>query len=308
MNPPFVQANTNGRLHAADEPSLSPLNRGFLYGDAIYEVWRTYDGVLFAWEAHWERLLRSATALHLPIPWTPEHILSEIRRTAGAFRDRTGETGELYVRLQVTRGAGPIGLDPGLAEAPDFVILVQPCRKLSEDQLANGLRLSIARELRRNPTDALSPAWKTGNYLNNILCLHEARARGADEVVMLNREGEITEAAVANLGFVRDGKVITPPSETGILQGVTRRLLLESVAPAAGIPFAEAVVRPDDLPAMTECFLMSTTRDLVPVGSIDSVKFATGPETITRRLKQAFADWAAASAREHPDRALGGSD
>jgi len=304
---PFVQANTNGRLHAADEPSLSPLNRGFLYGDAIYEVWRTYGGVLFAWEPHWERLQRSASALHLPIPWTPEHILNEIRRTAAAFRDRTGEQGELYVRLQVTRGSGAIGLDPALAESPDFVILVQPCRRLSEGELANGVRLSIARELRRNPTDALSPAWKTGNYLNNILCLREARARGADEVVMLNRVGEITEAAVANLGFVRDGRVITPPSAAGILQGVTRRLLLETIAATAGIPIEEAVVRPEDLPAMDECFLMSTTRDLVPVGFIDDVRFATGPETITRRLKQAFSEWAAKSAREHPDRQLRGS-
>src|SRR5580704_1573116 len=95
---PFIQANTNGRLHPADEPSLSPLNRGFLYGDAIYEVWRTYRGVLFAWEEHWERLRGSARALHLELPFAPERMLGEIRRTVVAYRPAAGPATELYIR------------------------------------------------------------------------------------------------------------------------------------------------------------------------------------------------------------------
>ncbi len=221
MSASFIQANTNGRLHDAREPSISPLNRGFLYGDAIYEVWRTYHGVLFAWEEHWRRLERSAAALHLTLPFAPAQALVEIKRTVAAFFAATGAQPEVYVRLQITRGGGAIGLDPALADRPDFTLLVQPNPAWTPRQLA-GLQLSLATGLRRNPVAALSPAWKTGNYLNNILCLREARARGADEVVIINLAGEVTEAAVSNIAFVRAGGVVTPPMEAGILGGITR--------------------------------------------------------------------------------------
>ena len=226
----YIQANTNGRLHPAHEASLSPLNRGFLYGDAIYEVWRTYHGVIFAWEEHWRRLERSAKALHLALPQGPGEMLGEIARTVAAFRRTAGFTGEVYIRLQVTRGGGAIGLDPALADRPEFVLLVQPCPQVAADVLRCGLRLSVATGLRRNPAESLSPAWKTGNYLNNILCLREARTRGADEVVILNLAGEVTEAAVSNLAFVRDGTFVTPPLNAGILEGITRTLLLTRIA------------------------------------------------------------------------------
>jgi branched-chain amino acid aminotransferase len=297
----YIQANTNGRLHPAGEASVSPVNRGFLYGDAIYEVWRTYEGVIFAWEGHWRRLLASAEALFMAVPFTEERILAEIRRTVAAFRQAVPGAGELYVRLQITRGEGSIGLDVALAEAPGFVVLIQPCPVLPPAQLEHGLRLSVARSLRRNPIQALSPGWKTGNYLNNILCLREARQRGADEVLILNLAGEFTEAAVSNIAFIRDGEVLTPPVEAGILAGITRAHLLEAVAPAAGVRVREVALRPEELPTMSECFLLSTTKDLVPVGAIDDVRFRTGPETLTRKIKAAFALHAAAYARAHPE-------
>lgn len=300
----YVQANTNGRLHDAREPAVSPLNRGFLYGDAIYEVWRTYAGVLFAWREHWERLEQSAAALHLSLPGPPEVLLAEIRRTAAAYRAVTRDDGELYVRLQVTRGGGPIGLDPGLADQSDFVLLVQSNRALPPEKLAAGFRLSLATGLHRNHPGTLNPAWKTGNYLNNILCLREARARGADEVVMTNLAGEVTEAAVANLGFVGDGEIVTPPLAAGLLAGITRGLVLEHVAPAAGLRLREAVVRPEDFPRFTECFMLSTTKDVAPVGAIDAQSFRVGSDTVTRRLKAAFADYVRAYVARHPAQRL----
>src|SRR5687767_13661973 len=124
MSAPFIQANTNGRLHSAYEASISPLNRGFLYGDAIYEVWRTYDGTIFAWEEHFARLEASARALHMELSFTRETMLVEIKRTVAAFRQATGNAGELYIRLQVSRGAGLIGLDTALAERAEFLLLV----------------------------------------------------------------------------------------------------------------------------------------------------------------------------------------
>jgi branched-chain amino acid aminotransferase len=296
---PFIQANTNGRLHAADEPSIAPLNRGFLYGDAIYEVWRTQAGVIFTWEEHWARLERSARALYLELPLPAGQMLEEIRTTAAAYRAHTACSGELYIRLQVTRGGGPIGLDTALADRPDFVLLVQPCPTVAAEKLRDGLQLSLATALRRNPVDALSPAWKTGNYLNNILCLREARARGADEVVILNQSGDVTEAAVSNIAFVRDGVVLTPPLSAGILGGITRDLVVHTIAPAAGVVVREEPVRPADFAGMQECFLLSTTKDVGPVAAIDESKFSVGETTVTARLKAAFADYARRYATDH---------
>lgn len=298
---PYIQACTNGRLHDARDAAVSPLNRGFLYGDAIYEVWRTYHGVVFSWEEHWQRLGQSAAALHLPLPLDADEALRQIKRTAAAYRQRTGCEGDLYIRLQVTRGGGAIGLDPALADRSDHVLLVRANPPYPEEQVRAGLKLTIATTLRRNPVDCLNPAWKTGNYLNNLLCLREAKTRGADEVVILNLAGEITEAAVMNIAFVRDGVVITPPLSAGILAGTTRRALLEHVGPAAGVEIREAPVTPADLGAMDECFLLSTTKDLAPVACIDAHRFKTGERTVTLRLKAAFADYARRYAERHPE-------
>jgi len=290
MSASYIQANINGTLQSADQPAISPLNRGFLYGDAIYEVWRTHRGVIFAWEEHWVRLENSAAALFMDLPFTRATMLTEIRRTVEAFRAASGHAGELYIRLQVSRGAGPIGLDPGLADRTEFVLIVQPKPTLSEDALRLGITLSVATALHRNSPDTLNPAWKTGNYLNNILCLREARARGANEVLMTNLSGELTESAVCNVAFVRNQEVLTPPLAVGILEGITRGQMLREVGPAVGIPVREAVLTPADLSSMEECFLLSTTNDVQPVRAIDGHRYRTGEGTVSRRIKQGFAD------------------
>ena len=297
----YIQACTNGRQHDAREASIAPLNRGFLYGDAIYEVWRTYDGVIFAWEEHWRRLEQSAAALHFALPLTAAAARDEIRRTVDAYRQAAGGTDDLYLRLQITRGGGPIGLDVALADRADYVLLVQSNPAHRPEVLRQGLRLSLATTLHRNPPGALNPAWKTGNYLNNILCLREARARGADEVVILNQAGEVTEAAVSNLAFVRGGEIVTPPLAAGILGGITRELLLAAVAPAAGVPAREAVIRPEDFARHDECFLLSTTKDVTPVAAIDATRFRVGDDTVTARVKAAFAEYIRAYGARHPE-------
>ncbi len=297
----FIQANTNGRLHAAHEPSIAPVNRGFLYGDAIYEVWRTYHGIIFAWEEHWRRLEASARALYMALPCGAAEMLGEIKRTVAAFRTQAADAGDVYIRLQVSRGAGAIGLDVALADRPEFVLIVQPCPALAPEKLRSGLRLSVATSLRRNPAESLNPAWKTGNYLNNLLCLREARERGAEEVVILNQAGEVTEAAVSNIGFVRQGAVVTPPLTAGILHGITRDLLLKKIAAMAGVPAGEETVRPADFAAMDECFLLSSTKDVSPVAAIDDRRFRVAADSVTARLKAAFGEYTRAYAAAHPE-------
>jgi branched-chain amino acid aminotransferase len=297
----FIQANTNGRLHSADEPSISPLNRGFLYGDAIYEVWRTFEGVVFAWEEHFARLERSAAALHMTLPWSRQEMFAEIKKTVAAFRQKTSFADDLYIRLQVSRGGGPIGLDVALADRPEFVLLVQPCPQHSPESLRNGIKLSMATAIRRNPIESLSPAWKTGNYLNNLLGMREARARGADDVVMLNLRGEVTEASTSNIAFVRNGEVITPRLEAGILEGITRGFLLRQVASRAGVRVREETVQPADLAGMNECFLLSTSKVVIPASSIDDLRFKVGPDTVSAKLLAAFTDFMRESAKAHPE-------
>jgi branched-subunit amino acid aminotransferase/4-amino-4-deoxychorismate lyase len=243
----------------------------------------------------------SAGALHMKLEITPAQVLQEIRRTVAAYRSAVPGAGDLFVRLQGTRGAGPIGLDIALADRPDFVLLVQPCPEIPPQKVASGMRLSTATSLRRNPVQSLDPAWKTGNYLNNLMCLREALARGADDVVMLNLAGEITECAVSNIAFVRNGGFVTPPLSSGILGGITRLLLLGGIAASAGVAGLEQAVRPSDLGTMDECFLLSTTKDIVPVGEIDGVSFKVGPGTVTSRLKDAFARAARGYASAHPE-------
>jgi branched-chain amino acid aminotransferase len=188
-----------------------------------------------------------------------------------------------------------------LADRAEFVLLVQPCPVNSPEVLRRGVKLSLAVDLRRNPIESLSPAWKTGNYLNNILCLREARARGADDVVMLNLRGEITEAATSNIAFVRDNELLTPPLEAGILGGITRGLLLGRIAPAAGVRAREAVLLPQDLAGMTECILLSSTKDVTPVGAIDDLQFKVGPDTTSAKLKAAFVDYYRESTAANPE-------
>jgi branched-chain amino acid aminotransferase len=301
MATPYIQANTDGRLHPADEPSLSPLNRGFLYGDAIYEVWRTHEKTIFAFEEHWQRLEQSAKALHLKLPLDRARSLTEIRRTIRAFLTNNPQAAEFYIRLQISRGAGAIGLDISLADQSSFVILVQELKEQPEKWQRQGMRLSVATELHRLHTDTVNPAWKTGNYLNNILCLREAQSRGADEVVMTNLAGEITEAAVSNLFFVRDQVLMTPPLSAGILAGITRKIILEQVAPRAGIKTLEATVRVEDLKTFQECIITSTTKEIASVASIDETHYLVGEHTLTQKLRNVFNEFVQEYILHRPD-------
>ncbi len=295
----FVQANTNGDLHAAETPSLSPLNRGFLYGDAVYEVWRTYQNALYAWSEHWNRLHASARALHLSIPWSEKSILAEIHKTATAFRQHTAYAGDLYIRLQVFRGAGPIGLDVKLAENPGFVILIKPVPEISAAARATGSHLTVAQSIRRNSPQTLDPAWKTGNYLNNIMGLREARARGADDVVFLNLQGELTESSTSNIAFIRGQVLVTPPLAAGILPGITRATVLQRVAAQAGLAVEERVLRVPDLVDFDEAMLLSSTKDIQPVGSIDDTHYRVDSNSRLWRLKTCFEAHAIAASGEN---------
>lgn len=287
----FLQANSNGHLHDAEAPTISPLDRGYLYGDAVYEVWRTFGDHVFSFNEHWERLERSAGAIGLSLPIDRSRCLTEIGRTVSAYRAETGWSDACYIRLQVSRGAGTLGLDPFLADRALWTLFVRGLDELDHSVLIRGQSLSVARKFRRNARITIDPASKTGNYMNNLLCLREVRARGAADAVILNQSGELTEAPTSNLFFVNNRRIYTPPLSSGVLGGVTRQIILFRLPRPEGVSVIERLITESQLGDFNECFLASTTRDIVPVSSIDEHRYDVGPETVTLKFKTAFASY-----------------
>jgi branched-chain amino acid aminotransferase len=271
----------DGRLLPPARARISVFDRGFLYGDSIYEVLRTYGGEPFELEAHLRRLRRSAALIGLRLPLSMARLRARLAAALRAAGNR-----ESYVRLIVTRGEGPIGLDPALAVHPHVIVLVRPLHPPPAEVYARGVSIRVV-DVRRNLRQAIDPAAKTGNYLNNVLALREARARGGYEALMLDARGRVAEGSTSNVFAVFGRRVATPPLD-GILAGVTRDLVLK-LARKLGHPAEERPLRRADLLRADELFLTSTLREVVPIARVDGRRVGRGaPGEITRRLLEAF--------------------
>jgi branched-chain amino acid aminotransferase len=271
--------NLNG--HIAETAQISVLDRGLLYGDSIYEVIRTFRGKHFGLKEHLARLRQSANYLYMAMPWTDAEIQAEVEKTLAQ-----ASWLESYIRVVVTRGTESlITLQPSVDLKPNLLIVVSeiaPEPILSEA----GLHLVIPKRIRNNK-NALDPAAKTGNYLNNILALLEAQQMGADDALLLNAEGEITEATTSNFWIVKENVVFTPPAEVGILQGITRTFIFQ-ILEQHKIPYQEKILIPADLDSIQEACLSSSVRLLMPVRQINEEPLPACPGTITRLVWQAL--------------------
>jgi branched-chain amino acid aminotransferase len=265
------------------------LDRGFLYGDSVYEVVRTYRGRPFELQRHLERMDRTAQRIALALPGR-ERIVKELQRTL----DAAGNP-ESYARIIVTRGVGKFGLGLHNAEGLNrLIILVRPLELPAPEMYERGLSMAVVKT-RRNPPQALDPALKTGNYLNNILALREAHDAGCDDAILLDLQGRVTEATTSNIFFVQRGVMITPPLSLGMLEGVTRHLAIE-VARGEGILVREEPHGPEALAAADEVFVTSTIREVMPVTSLSFLesgeqKRVVGdgkPGPLSQRLLDAF--------------------
>jgi branched-chain amino acid aminotransferase len=275
----------DGRVTPPEAATVPALDRGFLYGDSVYEVLWWHRGAPVQAADHLARLRESARRIYMEVPAPDERLLAAMREAVAA--SGAGPSEDAYVRLVVTRGAGPLGLpiEPGLV--PTTVVVVAPAHRPSPAEWERGLSVALVDRLRVS-VRALDPGAKTGNYMNNVLALHEARARGADDAVMLNDRGEVTEGTTSNVYVARRGAVATPPVSAGILRGTTRTRVLDLCA-ANGVPAAEAVLAPDDLRGADEVFLSSSVRGVVPVTRIDDVPVGGGrPGPVTRRVRDLF--------------------
>jgi branched-chain amino acid aminotransferase len=272
----------NGRFVPKDEARVSVFDHGFLYGDGVYETLRAYDGRLFLLRKHLARLKRSAAAVSLRLPLSLEQIGAALEKTL-----RVNKLRDAYVRVQISRGPGEIGLDPGLCAVPTVVITAKPFHDYPARCYEQGVAVSLVKT-RRNHPSALPPAVKGTNFLNNILAKIEAIKAGAFEGIMLNVDGYVAEGTISNIFLVKNGVLATPGLETGILEGVTRGLVLR-LARRLKIPVEEGLLRPAKFIAADECFITNTTMELMPVAAIDGKRVGNGtPGQVTRRLHREY--------------------
>jgi len=278
--------NVNGRLLDQAHAVISVFDHGFLYGEGIYEVLRTYEGVPFLFDRHMRRLRASASMIRLDVPFSDADIARRFTETMAAAG--LGDAGhEAYLRLLVTRGIGEISYDPGACPEPSVVIIAKPHVDAPASAYTDGVMVSLVGILRNHP-GSVNPIIKSNNLLNNALGSQEAFRKGAFEGVMRNYRGEIAECTTANIFIVKDGVAYTPPLEAGLLAGITREFLFE-VAAEVGVPMREHVMLDADLLGADEAFLTSTTRELVPIVRVDEHVIGNGrPGAITTDLLEAF--------------------
>jgi branched-chain amino acid aminotransferase len=278
----------NDRFVKEEEAVVSVFDHGFLYGDGVYETIRSYGSRIFMRDQHLARLRRSADGIGLTIP-IPDQRWPNLLHEAMTRNDVGREGTDAYLRITVSRGAGDIGLDPALCPTPTVVIMTKPLHSPSPEQYRFGVNLIVART-RRNLPSALSPQIKATNFLNNILAKREAIAAGAFDSILLNWESHLTECTVSNLFFVRAGRLCTPSLACGLLDGITRKIVL-SLAQEAQIPVDEGYFGVEAIYKADECFLTNTSMEVMPVTMVDGHPVGNGtPGILTRELHRLFID------------------
>ena len=277
-----LQVWIDGKLYDKNDAKISVYDHGLLYGDGVFEGIRVYGGRIFECDAHLRRLFDSAKAIRLNIPATAQQLRAAIEQTvkANGFAD-------CYVRLVVTRGAGTLGIDPAKCPTPSVFIIADLIQVHSKEAYEKGIAVITSSIIRTHP-NALSPRIKSLNYLNNVLARIEANDAGVSEAIMLNQEGDVAEATVQNVFIVRGGRVRTPPITAGILEGVTRDVMI-GLCRRNNIPCEESRIQRHDLYVADEMFLTGTGGEVMPVTKIDNRPIGSGEVgPITRQLKDAF--------------------
>lgn len=277
-----VSVMIDGRLTAPEQARVSVFDRGFLFGDSVFETIRTYRGRPFALEQHLERLERSAKLVFIPLPVGLSTLTQEIEATLAASGNQ-----ESYVRVMITRGQGSFGLDPALADEPLRVIIVRPLVPLPAEAYVEGVSAITYETLR--PSDAtLAEGAKIGNYLVAVLATRAAKQRGAHEALILDAAGRVVEGATSNVFFVEQGGLVTPPERAGILPGITRAHAIQA-ARRLGVPVRFESPDVPRLLAADEVFISSSVRELVPVVRLDDQSIGDGrPGPVTGRILDEF--------------------
>src|SRR3989338_4495970 len=252
----------NDHMVPETKAKISIFDRGFLYGDGVYETVRVYEGKIFIAEAHWKRLRKSLKGIHLQIPWSNLNLTEACLKTVQANGLK-----ECLTRITITRGRGEVGYDPKSCQNPSLVIFASPIRKDLLHLWLNGVKISVV-PVRRNHRKSLNPALKTINCLNGILAKIESLKENAFEGVFLNLEENLAEGTISNIFIIKNRILKTPSLECGILDGVTRGAVIEA-AKKQKIKVEETKINVSELLRADEIFLTSTTMEIMPVIQVD---------------------------------------
>jgi branched-chain amino acid aminotransferase len=279
--------NVNGRIVDETDAVISVFDHGFLYGEGVYEVLRTYHGEPFLVDRHLRRLRRSAEAIALEPPLTADQFGARVRETIRALPPIADGPSESYVRIILTRGVGDFGYDPTNCPAPTVLVIVKPLTGPPAWYAERGIKLALVSIVRNHP-GSVNPLIKSNNLLNNALAMQEALRKGASEGLMKNYSGEIAECSQSNIFVVMRGTVATPPLGAGLLAGITREFLLE-IGPEVGFPVEERPIHEDELYAADEAFITGTTFEVTPVVRVDDHQIGNGiPGAVAKRLLDAY--------------------
>jgi branched-chain amino acid aminotransferase len=272
----------DGELFDGKAGRIPVVDHGLLYGDGVFEGIRVFGGTPFLLAEHLERMAHGLRAVHLRLAGGVDSLREPVHATVKAFSQA-----DAYVRLIVTRGDGALGVDPASCPTPRVICLVDRVQIFAEEKRRSGISLATV-SVRRPGSDVLDPRVKSLNYLNNVLARVEARQRGADEALMLNGQGNVAEASVANVFVVRGDRVVTPKTSDGALDGITRTVVLE-LARRAGLRAQEQTLTRIDLFGADEAFLTGTGAGIVRVKSLDGEPIGEGKQaSVVERLMSAY--------------------
>jgi len=272
----------NGQLIPKEDAKISVFDHGLLYGDGVFEGIRSYGGRVFRLDEHLDRLWHSARAICLEIPISKEEMAKAVVDTLKVNGLEDG-----YIRLVITRGCGTLGLGPDRCEEPQVIIITDHIELYPPEHYEKGLEIVTAATQRSHP-GALSPRIKSLNYLNNIMAKVEGMHAGCVEALMLNHKGEVAECTGDNIFIVRDGRILTPPTDAGILEGITREAVI-GLARDGGTEVLETALTRHDVYIADECFLTGTAAEVIPVVKIDCRPIGDGrPGPITKDMMAKF--------------------
>ncbi len=272
----------NGEFVAKDKAVVSVFDHGLLYGDGVFEGIRSYDSLVFKLKEHIDRLYRSADAIELKIPMSKSQMSEAVIKTLKANGLKNA-----YIRLVVTRGAGDLGLDPRKCKTPTVFIITDKISLYPKEFYQDGLAIVTAKT-KRNLATALDPRIKSLNYLNNILAKIDAIKAGTEEAIMLTYNDYVAECTGDNIFMISGGRLVTPPSDIGALEGITRDAVI-GLAEKLGIGFEEKMIKIEDLYTADEVFLTGTAAEIIPVTMIDKRPINGGkPGEVTKRLMDEF--------------------
>ena len=283
MSEPTI--SINGEFVKKENATVNVYDHGLLYGDGVFEGMRVYNSKVFEHERHTARLYDSARSIMLEIPIPPAEMMDRVNATVARHG---GE--EAYIRSLVTRGPGSLGLDPRGC-VPQIIIIVDSIRLYPAELYQKGLEIVTASSIRNHP-QALNPRIKSLNYLNNIMAKMEGIRAGCLEALMLNHKGEVAECTGDNIFILKGGVLKTPPLDAGVLDGISRKVVME-LAEEAGVPLAELAMSRHDVYTAEECFLTGTAAEVIPVVKVDGRVVGDGkPGPITQQLREKFMAYA----------------